>query len=207
MARYGNLGTQYLDDAGDPLISGKLYIYDSGSTTAKDTYADVNLSIINTNPVLLTASGRQPNIFFNGSARIILTKSDGTQIEVRDPVGGDSGSGQFETWNALTIYNEADITIASNDRYYKSFAAANQGNDPTTTPSKWEEVEFLYVWNTAVTYITNDTVKGSDGIFYRSLAGGNVGNDPVSDGGVNWGAPIPAEEYNLALTQATALSF
>jgi len=50
MARLGALGTQYFDDAGDPLINGKIYIFESGTTTPKDTYADINLSILNPNP-------------------------------------------------------------------------------------------------------------------------------------------------------------
>jgi len=207
MARFGEIGKQYFDDAGDPLILGKLYFYESGTTTDKDTFADVNLSITNTNPVILTAAGRQPNVFFNGSARVILTKNDDTQIEVRDPEGGETGSGQFETWNALTIFNEGDIVIASNARYYRSFTDNNQGNDPTTTPTEWEEVEFLKIWNVSVTYDLNATVKGSDGLFYRSLVGSNIGNDPTLDAGANWGAPIPAQESDLALIQASVLSF
>ena len=207
MARFGEIGKQYLDDAGDPLINGKLFFYESGTTTEKDTFADVNLSIKNANPVILTAAGRQPNIFFNGSSRVILTKSDDTQIEVRDPEGGETGSGQFETWNALTIFNEGDIVIASNARYYRSFVDNNQGNDPTTSPESWEEVEFLNIWNTSVTYSLNATVKGSDGIFYRSVVGSNIGNDPITDDGSNWGAPIPVQESDLSLIQATALSF
>ena len=74
MARFGDFD-QYLDNAGDPLVSGKIYFYESGTTTFKTTYADVNNSIPNTNPVILTAAGRQPNVFFDGVAKAILTNS------------------------------------------------------------------------------------------------------------------------------------
>ena len=207
MSRFGEIGKQYFDDAGDPLINGKLYFYESGTSTVKDTFADVNLSVLNASPVSLTAAGRQPNVFFNGSARAILTKSDTAQVEDRDPVGGDTGSGQFESWNALTIYSEADIVIASDAKYYRSFTDNNQGNDPTTTPTEWEEVEFLKIWNVSVTYDLNATSKGSDGIFYRSLIPVNIGNDPVGGDGTKWGAPIPVQESDLALIQAQVLSF
>jgi len=97
MARFGSLDTQYFDDAGDPLVSGKIYFYESGTTTPKATYADVNYTIANSNPVILTAAGRQPNIFFEGVAKAILTKSDNTQILVRDPVG-DTASTFGNAW-------------------------------------------------------------------------------------------------------------
>ena len=207
MSRFGKIGDQYGDDDLNPLINGKLYFYESGTNTAKDTFADANLSVLNTNPVILTAAGRQPNVFYNGSARVILTKSDETQIEFRDPEGGDTGSGQFESWNALTIYSEGDIVIGSDGKYYLSFTNNNQGNDPSITPTEWEEVQFVKIWNISVTYDLNATTKGSDGIFYRSLISSNVGNDPVTGDGTKWGAPIPVQESDIALIQAQALSF
>ncbi len=207
MARFGEIGKQYFDNAGDPLIKGKLKFEESGGGTDKDTFSDVNLSKKNSNPVLLTGAGRQPNIFFNGTARVILTKNDDTQLEVRDPEGGATGSGQFEAWNSLTIYNTADIVIASDDKYYRSFTDNNQANDPTTpSPTFWEEVEFIRIWNPSVSYALNATVKGSDGLFYRSLVADNLGNDPVTDGGTNWGPPIPVQPTDIPLIQAITLS-
>ena len=44
MARFGDFD-QYLDNAGDPLSNGKLYFYESGTTTPKTTYSDINNSI------------------------------------------------------------------------------------------------------------------------------------------------------------------
>jgi hypothetical protein len=35
MARFGSIGKQYFDDSGNPLISGKLYFYEPGTTTPK----------------------------------------------------------------------------------------------------------------------------------------------------------------------------
>ncbi len=188
MARFGNIGKQYFDDSGDPLISGKLYFYESGTTKFKDTFADVNLAKANKNPVILSAAGRQPNIFFNGSARVILTASDDVQIEERDPEGATL-TGNFDDWNSLTIYNTGDIVVASDNRYYRSFVDNNQGNEPSESPQFWEEVEFIRVWNVSVTYAANATVKGFDGLFYRSLVDNNLGNDPISSPS-EWGSPV-----------------
>ena len=181
MARFGKIGDSYLDDAGDPLISGKLFFYESGTNTNKNTYADVNLSIVNTNPVILTAAGRQPNIFFNGTARVILTKSDNTQIQVRDPEGGEFSEGVFSTWNSLTIYNTPDIVTGSDGNFYISITSGSQGEDPISTPTAWSQIRFVRVWNSNETYSLNQVVEGSDALLYSSLSNGNLNNDPTSD--------------------------
>ena len=82
MARFGEINAQYFDDSGDPLGGGKLYFYESGTTTAKVTFSDINQTIPNPQPVVLTAAGRQPNIFFNGNAKGILTKRPGRRDSV-----------------------------------------------------------------------------------------------------------------------------
>ena len=208
MARFGIIGDQYFDDAGDPLIAGKLFFYDSGTLTAKDTFSDVNLSIANTNPVILTAAGRQPDIFFNGSAKVILKTSADVQIEVRDPIGG-SLTGNFDNWNSLTIYSTGDIVVGSDNKYYRSFTDGNDGNDPTTTPTEWEQIEFLRTWNLSVTYELNEVVRGSDGLFYRSLIGTNLNNDPVSSP-TQWGSTFSETTVSpelRAAMQASSLLF
>lgn len=89
MARFG-LFEQYFDSSGDPLLGGKLYVYESGTTTPKDTYADVGYTTPNTNPIVLGADGRMPDVFFAGEAKIVLTDADDVQIAVLDPIGGES---------------------------------------------------------------------------------------------------------------------
>lgn len=180
MARFGSIGTQYFDNDGDPLISGKLYFYETGTTAPKNTYADESLSIVNPNPVILTAAGRQPNIFFNGTAKVILTKSDNTQIEVRDPVGG-SQSGNFSDWDDERIYELNEIVIGSNRDYYKNEVADNQGNDPTTGGTEyWDKVTLISIWSQYITYPISRVVQWTDGRLYRSKANGNKGNTPGS---------------------------
>lgn len=130
MARFGTIGTQYFDDAGDPLVSGKIYFYEVGTTTPKTTYADEGLQIANTNPVILTGAGRQPNIFFNGVAKAVLTKSDETQVEVRDPVG-ETASNFGSDWSSTRTYNAGDVVKGTDNQYYSSVTNNNVGNDPT----------------------------------------------------------------------------
>ena len=195
MSRFGSLGTQYFDNAGDPLVAGKIHFYEPGTNTHKNTFADVGLEIPNTNPVLLTGAGRQPNIFFTGSARAILTDADDVQIEDRDPVGSDIAEGGFPTWNSERIYNIPDIVVGSDLNFYISITDGNSGSDPTATPADWTQVRFIRVWNTNETYSAAQITEGSDGLLYSAVTGSNQGNDPVTDT-TNWkpasAALIPA---------------
>lgn len=184
MSRFGDIGRQYFDNAGDPLVSGKLYFYSSGTDTLKTTYADSSLTIANSNPVVLTAAGRQPNIFFSGTAKVILTDADSVQIEVRDPVGGDTTDSAFADWTSSAVYNIPDIVRGSDENYYMSISDANIGNDPTTSPANWTQIDLIKVYNANEIYGLGDLVKGSDNLLYKSNITANT-SDPVTNS-INW---------------------
>ena len=175
MARFGEINAQYFDDAGDPLGSGKLYFYESGTTTAKITYADINLTIPNTNPVILTAAGRQPNIFFNGNAKGILTDKNDVQILVRDPIG-ETGTNFGDAWVATTIYSANSVVIGSDGVYYRSLANGNQNNNPTTTSGFWTLL-YSVEWNAGITYDVGAVVT-YDNQQYQSLQASNLNQNP-----------------------------
>ena len=61
--RFFNPNFQALDSNGDPLSGAKLYFYQSGTTTALDTYSDTALTTANANPVVADAAGRFGDIF------------------------------------------------------------------------------------------------------------------------------------------------
>lgn len=92
MARF-NAFQQYLDANGDPLGGGKLYFYETGTTTEATTYSDSAMTTANANPVILDADGRQPDVFFDGNLKCVLTDSDDVTILTRDPVGCCAQSG------------------------------------------------------------------------------------------------------------------
>lgn len=174
MARFGDFD-QYLDNAGDPLAEGKLYFYESGTTTPKTTYADINNSIPNTNPVLLSAAGRQPNIFFDGVAKVILTDNNDVQIAVRDPAG-ETGTDFGDEWVATKIYNAVDVVLGSDGIYYRSLINGNQNNNPVTTTGSWTLL-YSVEWNAGITYSTGDVVTyGSQQ--YQSLQDSNLNQNP-----------------------------
>jgi hypothetical protein len=150
------------------------------------TYKDESETIPNTHPVICDSAGYVPNIFFTGSARLVVHDQNDVQYIERDPVGGEKELGDFTLWDAQVIYDKNDIVEGSDGKFYQSFGNSNQGNDPTTSPSDWFEIRFLGVWNTNKTYVIGDVVQTSDGALWRSLVASNQGNDPSADDGSNW---------------------
>ena len=189
MSRFVNPRPQYLDDAGNPLIEGKVYIYESGTDDLKDLFFDVNLSQPAPNPVILSGSGRMPNTFFTGSARGKLTDSDEVQFWDIDPIGSDTGDGAFSSWNSITIYNVSDIVIGSDGLFYISITNGNQDSDPVSTPVDWTQIRFTRVWNPNETYSIDQIAEGSDGQLYTSRTNSNLNNDPISDT-INWNPAV-----------------
>ena len=176
MARFGDFD-QYLDNAGDPLVSGKIYFYESGTTTFKNTYADINNSIPNTNPVILTAAGRQPNVFFDGVAKAILATSADVQIAVRDPVG-ETSSAFGDQWVATKIYSATDVVLGSDGIFYRSLVNGNQNNNPVSTTGFWTLL-YSVEWNAGITYSVGDVVLyGTQQ--YQSLQNSNLNQNPAT---------------------------
>ena len=206
MARYDRVGEQIEDDAGNPLISGKIYFFESGTTTPKATYADVNLSILNAHPVILTAAGRVPSIFFTGTARVIITSADNVQIDNKDPIGGESEEGVFSPWNSLTIYNVPDIVVGSDGNFYISITNGNQDNDPTTDAINWTQFRLVRVWNPNETYSIGQLVVASDEFMYISITDNNLNNNPVSDT-TNWKPGTTADVPTIILAAGKQFAY
>ena len=176
MARFGDFD-QYLDNAGEPLVEGKLYFYESGTTTFKTTFADINNSIPNTNPVLLSAAGRQPNIFFDGVAKCILANNSDVQIAVLDPVG-ETETDFGDQWVATKIYSATDVVLGSDGTFYRSLINGNQNNNPVTTTGYWTLL-YSVEWNQGITYKVGAVVT-YEGNTYQSLQNSNLNQNPAS---------------------------
>jgi hypothetical protein len=79
--RFINPRSQFFDNSGNIVSQGDLYFYDTGTSTDKATYTDVNQSTQNPQPVQLSADGRVPNIFYDGTARVVLTQKGGDPLD------------------------------------------------------------------------------------------------------------------------------
>lgn len=150
MPRFGDF-EQYFNNSGDILNGGKLYFYESGTTTPKTTYADINQTTANPNPVILTAAGRQGNIWFSGVAKVVLTTSADVILQTLDPVGDTDVNAQFSAWVPTFSYAQYSIVLYSGV-YYASLVNNNLGNTPDSSPSQWQlAIEFFLESQTLVT--------------------------------------------------------
>ena len=88
MATLNFLGGKFngaLDDSGKALDGGKLYFYEPGTTTLKDTYTTSALTIENANPVILNSAGRAA-IWLNGNYKVKVDNSADTTIYTEDEI-------------------------------------------------------------------------------------------------------------------------
>ncbi|WP_186115436.1 hypothetical protein [Burkholderia gladioli] len=70
---------QFIDQNGKPLAGGSVTFYQPGTTTKVDTYQDVGLTIVNTNPVALDSRG-QALIWGNTNYRQVVQDANGVTI-------------------------------------------------------------------------------------------------------------------------------
>lgn len=204
MARIIEAFEQFFDNAGAPLNAGTVEFFKSGTSSPLTTFADSLMTIPNTNPLVLAASGRTQvlGVFAAGSAKAILRDSTGGQIREVDPIGAENVTGDFALFDPLIIYNINDIVEGSDGKFYISLTNSNSANDPTApSPSDWSEFRLIGVYNTSKSYSVGDVVQESTGNLWKSLTNSNLGNTPSTDAGTNW---VPAIDGSK-LTEITAL--
>ncbi len=169
---------QFFDDDGNPLSGGKLHFTVSGTNdTDKDTFADALGTTPNTNPVILDAAGRCPSAFGTGTFRVTLYDSDDVLISQRDSVSGGGGGGGIPFWDNITPYIVPNTVIGDDLNLYRAIVD-NDGEDPTSSATFWEQVDFNSLYNATRTYQEDELCISSTGKFYRSLVAANINNTP-----------------------------
>lgn len=111
---------QFFNSSGNPLSSGKVYFYEVGTSTFKDTYTSSAATTTYTNPITLNAGGKPPGssgIYGTGLYRQLVKDSAGNTIwdAVTAPGGGGStptaigdgnSVGTILPWSSLTAPNQ-----------------------------------------------------------------------------------------------------
>lgn len=96
------------DANGEPLAGGKLYTYEAGTTTPKDTFTTQDESVANANPVILDANGYADVWLGTGFYKLVLTdSSDVTLWTIDDVVGASSNAFSSQV---VTVSNNTNIT-------------------------------------------------------------------------------------------------
>ena len=77
---------RFVDGSGEPLVGGKLYTYEAGTSTPLATYQDAAQLTPNANPVIFDSNG-EANIWLGGSSyKLVLKDSADTTLATRDGV-------------------------------------------------------------------------------------------------------------------------
>ena len=131
---------QFFDLSGKVLAGGKLYFYETGSSSAaKSTFSDPGFTVENTNPVILEGDGRCPDVFGPGSYRVELKDKDDVLILTRDPVGGVGSTGFGADWLADQSYSKGDV-VRDDGEYWFSLTDNNINHKPSTDDgTNWEK--------------------------------------------------------------------
>jgi hypothetical protein len=108
-------GQQFFDNNGIPLAGGYIYTYQAGSTTPLATYTDVNGNITNSNPIVLSPSGRLPYelwLSIGFSYKFVIKTVDDVLIQTLDnlypilqnstAVGDTIPAGLIAIWSGST---------------------------------------------------------------------------------------------------------
>lgn len=74
------------DDAGEPLDSGTVTVYEGGTTTLQTVYQDWDLTIPWSNPLTLDAAGRAV-AYVDGRVKLVIQDSDDEVVRTIDQVG------------------------------------------------------------------------------------------------------------------------
>lgn len=150
--------TQQLDQFGVPLSGGHLYFIQAGTvSTPQNAFQDSALTLPWPNPVILSASGRIPQLFFaDGSIKIRLTDVNGVEILVADGilvVGASSGGGGGSPVDATTVLATGDIKVRYGTGVLTGFVRSNGRTIGSATSGGSERANadaqalFEYLWN------------------------------------------------------------
>jgi len=105
--------TQQFDAGGNPLTGGKLYIFQTATTTPQNAYSDSGLSNALSNPLTLDSSGRVPQFFLaDGTIKVRLTDAAGVIQAEWDNllvIGPSGGGGGGATVDPTTIFQTGDV--------------------------------------------------------------------------------------------------
>jgi hypothetical protein len=185
-APIGNAGYQFCDDNGDPLGSGNLYTYATGTTTDKSTYKDSAGAASHVNPIVLGADGRVPGDALwldNDVAYTFLLKDSGGStvwsVDNVSPVVPPSGD-TISEW------------IAGPAPTYIGAASFSVAGDYTGSLTPGRRLQLV------------DTTTLYGVIASASYASGLTTVTVTVDGGTDLTAALASFSYGLLTTSATS---
>lgn len=86
---------------GSPLVGGKVYTYEAGTTTPKNTYSNAAGTVANTNPVILDSRG-EATIFWSGAYKVTVKDSLDNTIYTVDNITTASDAADID-YNGVSL--------------------------------------------------------------------------------------------------------
>src|SRR5688500_9557484 len=116
---------QFFDNSGNPLSGGKLFSYVIGTSTKKTTWSNADLSIQNTNPIILDDAGRCSIALTDGEQyKCVLCPADDT----------DPPTNPIATWDK--VKSPQSLTLA-NLFAIGYFPQTDEEDDANITPANY----------------------------------------------------------------------
>lgn len=85
--------SRWFDQNGKPLVGGKVWFYQAGTTVPKTSYTDSTGLTPNTNPVILDANGEADIWLIPGNYKMVLMNKNDVVIFTRDNIKPNDGGG------------------------------------------------------------------------------------------------------------------
>lgn len=188
----------FVDPSGrlQPLVGGKLYTYEAGTSTPKATYTTQAGDVPNANPVILDARGEAGVWLGTGAYKIVLTDENDVTIYTEDAVStGVTEADLADTTDttkgaALVGFKRHDIATAVERSVYDRLLDINSLHDVGTTSA-------------AIQAVLNDTGVGKAYVFGK---GAFTANSAITLAGSNTVLDLSAATVASSLANGTLLT-
>lgn len=164
-------GSQVLNNSGVPLGGGKIYVYVAGTTTPTNTYTTQEASVLNSNPIILDASGRPPSEVWLPAGiqyKFAITDSSGATVGYTM----DNISGINDGTSAL--YPPGEWNQIGSPSYVSASSFSVAGNQ-TSIFQQFRRVQFICTGGTG--YGTVSTATYGGGITTVTIVADTIGLD------------------------------
>lgn len=158
----------FANSAGAPLVGGKIYTYNAGTSTPRPTYQDAAATVPNTNPVILDARG-EALVFWSGAYKVVLKDAADVTVWTVDNVV-DSARQAIDLTNTL----RAEL-FASSGASLVGFLPLGAGAVPSTVQTELRRWAFAEQFGAVGNGIADDTAAINNGVAYlASIKGGDL---------------------------------
>ena len=205
-----------VDSDGNPVAGGKVFVYDAGTTNAKDVFTDNALTVAAANPIIADGGGYiEPRYVGTGDYKLVITDANDVTIKTADNLTGALATAAFENDEATPItpvvVKSANYTVQVGDKGQVIHADATGANITITLLSAATAGDNFRVTVKHIGSANEVTVATSggdtlDGASSFLLDGQNESITCVSDG-ANWSIVGDAQIFTAPLPTGVVLPF